>query len=386
MGIILVGSLVGLLLGGSAQEAPPAVGERVAGEEAKKPAQPVANPPAPTRDEAATEGAKKATSKATDPATSDPATSKDKDPAASKGASPAAPGAEGDAAATPADPDGADESEPVSPRFEAPIRLNHRLDVMNYSVVVKLKTGRRFYGVVAKDPVFARRIKNNEHLGTVAYELEEPFDLRYVDGLDGQVTLQWDQIEQLIIRDSFDSSGLVALQRARSAGRLRPQQAFSKVEESSKPQTLAEAQNSLPELLVKFPPEEGWSDKRVELVEWRQSVLGVEPDLHEAEFLRVFDPWSREVEQWRKLHGTLTISEAVSRRKAELANQASKPEDPGAGPVAKADGTPGTGEKTTAPSKAPEAQSPEAGQGSVQQILAPEKKGARIVNVPAKKD
>jgi len=223
----------------------------------------------------------------------------------------------------------ADEKSPktrVAPtaRKVIPVPRPRGPELFNYRVSLKLKNGRRFTGLVTRDIRFHRRVFEGQHFGTELYELPEKFTLRFVDGLDGSLVLSWNQVAKLEVREAIDLVGLKGLEddrlMARRARRAREQARLDQLakareeaeaevaddaaaaEDGGKDAKDAKKEKELPALLVKFPPVEGWNAERKELIEWRQTVIGVAPDEREAAFLAAYPQWQPLYREWEVAH------------------------------------------------------------------------------------
>ena len=222
-------------------------------------------------------------------------------------------------------------------------------DVASYRVALKLKSGRRFTGVVGRDLAFHESVRLGAHHAAAIYQSPARFKLRYVDGLDGEIELTWQQIERLDVREILDSAGLRAMDQRFSASRIE-RRLKAAVEATAAPEVApgTEAANppavpsvtppvatpvaapvpgsgevkppELP-LLVEFPPEQGWSPDRKKQIEWRRTVVGEFPDPRAARFLEVYDrfeplfaAWDREQQEKREAEAAKTKKPADSAR------------------------------------------------------------------------
>jgi hypothetical protein len=185
-------------------------------------------------------------------------------------------------------------------------------------VAVKMKNGRRFLGLVSRDKAFHELVFTGAHHGQAAYELDQVFMLRYVDGLDGDLELNWNQVSKLEVRDILDSAGVRAMEEAFAGMRLARETHTIEPEEPAEP-PVAEPAPANPEdpaakdakdgekpsteempLLTEFSPRAGWSPERKKQIEWRRTVVGTFPDAREQRFLDVYDQWLPLYEQWQK--------------------------------------------------------------------------------------
>jgi hypothetical protein len=220
-----------------------------------------------------------------------------------------------------------------TPRPRAP-------EVPSYRVALRMKSGRRFSGVVGRDREFHALVHQGAHHSPAIYASESGFTLRYVDGLDGEIGLRWNQVEKLEVREILDSSGLRAMeQRFASARIVRRREAET---ESAKPAADPSAASSpsgadpasgaappvSPDpqvappklsLLTEFPPDQGWSPDRKRQIEWRRTVVGSFPDERESRFLAVYDQWEPQFATWSKERELQREAEAekVERSKAD---------------------------------------------------------------------
>ncbi|MSR45914.1 MAG: hypothetical protein EXS13_02405 [Planctomycetes bacterium] len=242
-----------------------------------------------------------------------------------------------DGAAGPAAPAKPDSGRTIAvpiPRPRAP-------DVASYRVALKLKSGRRFTGVVGRDLAFHESVRAGAHHAAAIYQSPARFKLRYVDGLDGEIELTWQQIERLDVREILDSAGLRAMDQRFSASRIERRLKAAAVmpaapevapgTEAANPPAAIPVVAPVPgsgevrppelPLLVEFPPEQGWSPDRKKQIEWRRTVVGEFPDPRAARFLEVYDrfeplfaAWDLEQRQKREAEAAKTKKPADSAR------------------------------------------------------------------------
>jgi len=227
----------------------------------------------------------------------------------------------------------------------------------SYKVSLRMKTGRRFVGIVSRDKKFHELVHAGAHHSAPAYKRADRFMLRFVDGLDGDVELSWNQIAKLEVRDVLDSAGLRAMEDDYAGMRLVRQehqreseavpdeatagegdptagagesQADGKVEGEAKgrktpadgekdPVTKDDAKDGEPKtadakkdepkegdekedipLITDFSPRAGWTPERKKQIEWRRTVVGIFPDAREERFLEVYSEWEPLYEEWMK--------------------------------------------------------------------------------------
>lgn len=201
-----------------------------------------------------------------------------------------------------------------SPRVKEP-------ELPSYRVSVTMPGNRRFVGVVTRDKLFNDLIRQNAHNTQDVYHRTENFTLRFVDGVDGDVTLRWNQIVKLDVRAILDSAGLrtieenyhrlMILKKAQEeADRAKQEEEEKKAGEQGDGEKTAKdgkgeksekkaKEEELPPLLAEFRPDEGWSPKRKEEIEWRRSILGTAPSAEEQRFLQVYTTWFETFNAWQ---------------------------------------------------------------------------------------
>jgi hypothetical protein len=203
----------------------------------------------------------------------------------------------------------------IVPRFHLPLPRPPRLEVPNFRVLVRLKAGRGFTGIVSRDEQFARHISSGDHLEADLYSSNDSFLLRYVDGLDGHIRLYWYQIDHLLVREVFGAKDMIEMQRSRQVSRLRRR--MPSVEGTPEASETAEGQAAGPTLLQRFAPDQGWGTQRADLIRWRAEALDIEPEREEAEFLANLDAWSKELSAWKSQHGDAPVSSSQEVATAE---------------------------------------------------------------------
>jgi hypothetical protein len=194
-------------------------------------------------------------------------------------------------------------------------------EIPSYRVSVTMPGNRRFVGVVTRDKLFNDLIRLNAHNTQDVYRRTENFTLRFVDGVDGDVTLRWNQIVKLDVRAILDSAGLrtieenyhrlmilkKAQEEADRAKQEEEEQKAGKQGDGEKPAQDPKGEKGekkakeeeLPPLLAEFRPDEGWSPKRKEEIEWRRSILGTAPTAEEQRFLQVYTTWFDAFNVWQ---------------------------------------------------------------------------------------
>jgi hypothetical protein len=198
-------------------------------------------------------------------------------------------------------------------------------EVPSYRVSIRMKNGRRFVGVVSRDKAFSDTVRSGAHHSDAVYATPASFMLRYVDGLDGEIGLSWQQIQKLDVREILDSAGMRAMDSNFVTARdVRREQAETPAAETTgdapadpaAPATGSdgekpaegdaaptdEAPDAKPEvpLLTEFAPEQGWNPERRKQIEWRRTVVGVFPDEREARFLDVYERWEPLFLDWTR--------------------------------------------------------------------------------------
>ena len=182
---------------------------------------------------------------------------------------------------------------------------------------------RRFTGVITRDRLFNDLARAGAHNTSEVYHRSEKFTLHFVDGVDGDVTLRWNQIKKLDVREILDAAGvhtieeeyhrLMILRKQTEEEEMRKAEEDALKEgdkkseggkddaakEKAKPKPKEE---NLPPLLAEFRPDEGWSPKRKEQIEWRRTVVGTAPDKAEQRFLEVYDEWLPLYGEWQLAH------------------------------------------------------------------------------------
>lgn len=263
-------------------------------------------------------------------------------------------------------------------------------EVPSYRVSLKMKSGRRFAGIVGRDKRFHESVHAGAHHSAPIYATSERFTLRWVDGLDGDIELCWNQVEKLDVREILDSGGLRAMENRYAVSRIaRRQQAEAEAvaeaagdraepaadggEPAAKDGTPAAEAGDVKSpradvapprlsLLTEFAPEQGWSPERKKQIEWRRTVVGSFPDEREARFLEVFDQWEPLFADWTRqkeaesaaagAKGNSTPSEAARNEPKPAVPNLTKPEEPPA-PGKPAEKTPSDGKPADKPAAKP---------------------------------
>ncbi len=183
-------------------------------------------------------------------------------------------------------------------------------EVPSYKVSLRMKSGRRFSGIVSRDAAFHDLVHAGAHHSVAPYTLDQRFKLHYVDGLDGELELRWSQVAKLEVRDILDSAGLRATESDFASARLRRRERSEPIEPIEPPTPEAGEPSAAPpavpatdgakpppgaarklSLLSEFPPEQGWTPERKRQIEWRRTVIGTFPDEREQRFLDVYPQW-----------------------------------------------------------------------------------------------
>jgi hypothetical protein len=190
-------------------------------------------------------------------------------------------------------------------------------EIPSFRVSVIMPGNRRFTGVVTRDKLFSDLVRMNAHNTQDVYRRHENFTLRFVDGVDGDVTLRWDQIQKLDVRAILDAAGLRTIeedyhrlmivkkeqQEAEQARQEAEEAKQRKLREDAKPgedeKKEKEKVEELPPLLAEFRPDEGWSTQRKEQIEWRRTVVGTGPDKAEQRFLEIYPQWLEAFNAWK---------------------------------------------------------------------------------------
>ncbi|MBM4016680.1 MAG: hypothetical protein FJ293_17190 [Planctomycetes bacterium] len=219
-------------------------------------------------------------------------------------------------------------------------------EVPSYRVALRMKSGRRFTGVVGRDRDFHTLVHQGAHHGAAAYAADGRFKLRWVDGLDGEIELCWNQVEKLEVREVLDSSGFRAMEQRFTTARIvrrreaeRPADDGSSVPaaaESTAPSATGTAPTADPGaappdarspnpqvappklgLLTEFPPDQGWSPDRKKQIEWRRTVVGAFPEPREVRFLEVYDRWEPLFSAWAKERDEQRAADAAKDERAK---------------------------------------------------------------------
>lgn len=191
-----------------------------------------------------------------------------------------------------------------TPRIKPP-------EIPSYRIAVYLPGNRRFTGVVMRDRLFNDLVRADAQRTTEVYERPDQFVLRFADGVDGDVTFAWNQVVKVEVREILDAAGLKTIEeeyhRLMILKQQRAAEEAAKAEENAKatgdakdgekPKDAEKKEERAP-LLVEFPPEQGWSTKRKEQIEWRRTVVGAAPDATEARFLEVYADWLVAFDAW----------------------------------------------------------------------------------------
>jgi hypothetical protein len=206
-------------------------------------------------------------------------------------------------------------------RVEIPLPRPRPPELPSYRISLRMKTGRRFAGVVSRDRPFHELVHAGAHHRDEVYARPDRFKLRYVDGLDGEIEIRWNQVERLEVRDILDSAGMRAMDQSYLAARALRRAAAERAGAGDPAAPGADGEgtaggggdadaaggsgrvgDSPPAertgLLAEFPPEAGFTPERRKQIEWRRTVVGTFPDEREQRFLDVFDQWLPEYEAW----------------------------------------------------------------------------------------
>ena len=192
-------------------------------------------------------------------------------------------------------------------------------EVPSFRVVVKMPGNRRFTGVITRDRLFNDMARAGAHNTSEVYLRSDKFTLHFVDGVDGDVTLRWNQIKKLDVREVLDAAGVRTIEeeyhRLMVVKREADEAEARKAEEEAaknggKPAEGKDADGKekkkeeevLPPLLAEFRPDQGWSPKKKEQIEWRRTVVGTAPDKAEQRFLDVYDEWLPLYGEWQLAH------------------------------------------------------------------------------------
>jgi len=191
-------------------------------------------------------------------------------------------------------------------------------EVPSFRVVVKMPGNRRFTGVITRDRLFNDMARAGAHNTSEVYLRGDKFTLHFVDGVDGDVTLRWNQIKKLDVREILDAAGVRTIEEEyhrlmilkREADEAEQRKAEEEAatggkpadggkDEAGKEKAKAEV---LPPLLAEFRPDQGWLPKKKEQIEWRRTVVGTAPDKAEQRFLEVYDEWLPLYGEWQLSH------------------------------------------------------------------------------------
>lgn len=184
----------------------------------------------------------------------------------------------------------------------------------SYRISIRMPGGRRFTGVIVRDPAFHKVVFEGGHHRPEAYLSSRSLKLSFVDGLDGEVDLRWNQLVRVEVRDVVSDREILAMQKASELARIEEaRRARAKheageaegdvtEEEATDPSAESDAEDQAdddrPEILLQFPPEEGWSAERKRQIEWRRTVVGTFPDEEEQAFLDAYDEWAAAEKAW----------------------------------------------------------------------------------------
>jgi hypothetical protein len=189
-------------------------------------------------------------------------------------------------------------------------------EVPSYKIALRMQNGRRFLGLVSRDKAFHKLVFAGAHHGEAAYKRHDRFVLRFVDGLDGDLELAWNQVAKLEVREVLDSAGVRAMEDAYAGMRLaRSVQTEDPADPAATPPAeggdpaAAPADPAEPKkegageeipILTEFAPTGGWTPERKKQIEWRRTVVGTFPDAREQRFLDHYDEWLPFYETWQR--------------------------------------------------------------------------------------
>jgi len=194
-------------------------------------------------------------------------------------------------------------------------------EIPSYRVSVRMPGNRRFTGVITRDRLFNDLARAGAHNTSDVYQRTDKFTLHFVDGVDGDVTLRWNQVKKLDVREILDAAGVHTIEeeyhRLMILKKESDEEAERKAEEEAarnggKPaeggkddpakEKAKEKEENLPPLLAEFRPDRGWTPRRKEQIEWRRTVVGTAPDKFEQRFLEVYDEWLPLYGEWQLAH------------------------------------------------------------------------------------
>jgi len=225
-------------------------------------------------------------------------------------------------------------------------------EVPSFRVVVKMPGNRRFTGVITRDRLFNDMARAGAHNTSEVYLRSDKFTLHFVDGVDGDVTLRWNQVKKLDVREILDAAGVRSIEEEyhrlmilkREADEAEQRKAEEEAAKGGKPaegdkdgagKEKPKEEEVLPPLLAEFRPDQGWLPKKKEQIEWRRTVVGTAPDKAEQRFLDIYD-------EWLPLYGEWQLSHAPESPAAKDGDKETPKEDPkgdsAKGEVPKADG------------------------------------------------
>jgi hypothetical protein len=224
-----------------------------------------------------------------------------------------------------------------SPRVREP-------EVPSYRVSVTMPGNRRFTGVVTRDKLFNDLVRLNAHNTRDVYRRTEAFTLRFVDGVDGDVTLRWNQTVKVDVRAILDAAGLHTIEEnyhrlmilkkeQEEADRLRQEAEDAKAREEGGEKPVdgekpdKKEKEELPALLAEFRADAGWSTKRKEEIEWRRTIVGTAPSAEEQRFLEVYPKWLEAFNAWQAAHPAKPEGEKDEPAKDDTKKEDAKKDD-----------------------------------------------------------
>lgn len=276
------------------------------------------------------------------------------------------------------------------PAVVVPVPRPRPPEVPSYKVSLRLKSGRRFGGVVSRDRAFHEFVHAGSHHRAETYPKKGRLRLSYVDGLDGDFVFGWSDVDKIEVREILDRAGLRAMEDEFTTSRIARRLAAESESAESGPAATDDAMPAgdpaappapagdggeprdqepgtpdpasgpkLP-MLAEFPPEMGWTPERKKQIEWRRTVVGSFPDAREARFLEVYAEWEPLFLEWtrqKEADAARREGEAGDAKPAARARAEVKPATPRAAPASTTPANPPapSGEPKVAPEAAPKA-------------------------------
>ena len=207
-----------------------------------------------------------------------------------------------------------------------------------YCVMIYPRSGDKYEAVI-RDPSLIALLKEHGSLDSTKRDPETRVTLHYMRGLNGSMSIRlkdvssiaalmplskedYQEVKEVIGQrikkgNEKESARIEAMRKKRAQAKKEHEAALERERLKREAEEKKKARMKRFPLLVRFPPDQGWSRALKEEIERRKIVIKIFPKPEEQAFLDCFEAWEKQLKEWKSLDTQEDPAESPAGREAQ---------------------------------------------------------------------